>query len=167
MVSTTPSTRSKTLKATLNAMSDAAKIHRQFSVGKPMNSMRNAREAVWMAKALNQQLRLEMTKAGLLPEDVFVHLAYMTPDLTILSTLQFITGQEEIIYEELTGAGKCAIMVGLIFGIRERDPNVLKKLNREDEGVWLLGQKPFFTAEPVRSALSQRIAEGDTLQIRV
>jgi hypothetical protein len=158
------SNRSKALKATLSSMSKAAKIHRQFSVGRHMNEMRTAREAIWMAKALDQQIKAEMVSEKLSPEDTSVLLCYMTPDLAILSTLPFRAGQEEKIYAELTGPGKCAIMVGLIFGIHERDPKVTAKFSDPD-GVWLLGQKPFLNTDLVRTALSQRIAEGDSLQV--
>jgi hypothetical protein len=167
MVTAAPSARAKTLKATLNDMSKAAKIHRKFSAGRPMNELQTAREALWIAKAFDQQLKAEMAEQGLQPDDTRVLLCYMTPDLVILSTLAFKAGREEEIYSVLTGPGKCAVMVGLIFGIHERDPKVTSKPKFKDpDGVWLLGQKAFLNTEIVRSALLQRIVqEGDSLQI--
>ena|ERR1700677_1351481 len=146
-------------KRAFDKMTKAQKIRRAVLSGPVKSELRNAREAIWAAKALDQHLR----DNDLPPEDISVQLAYMTPDLTILSTLRFKPGKEEEIYAELTGPGKCAVMVGLIFGIRERDPEVLKKFENQD--VWVLGAKRFLDTELVRAALEQRIAEGNSLQV--
>ena len=101
-----------------------------------------------MARALAAQIEL----AGIKPTDFYVHIAYMTPDLSFLHTHKFERGLEATIQENLSGPGKCCIVVGLIFGIR--DP--------EHGGNWLFGARPFLNTPLVIMALKQRLEETTT-----
>jgi hypothetical protein len=145
--------RAAALNKTVEKMSAAAKVQRRFSAGRPMNELRTIQESIWMAKSLDQQLRDAMKNEGLKPEDSSVLLCYLTPDLSMLFTEPYVDGQEHSLHAKL--AGRCCIMVGLIFGVRERDPRVLK--TRGNDNLWILGAKPFLTTKLVLTALKQRL----------
>jgi hypothetical protein len=89
-----------------------------------------------------------MDNAGLNhAKDFSVVIAYMTPDLSMLFTRRYEHGKESEIQADLSGPGKCCIMAGLIFGIRDHDHG----------GDWLIGGKPFLHTPLVISALKQRM----------
>ena len=143
-------------------MTDAQRVQQRIASGAFKSELRTATEAIWMAKALDQQLRDAMKLAKLEPdEDCIVHIAYMTPDLSTLSTVRFTEGKEREIHAELTGPGKCSIMAGLIFGVRERDAKKLEAFKQKpaNSSVWLLSSKPFLSTDLVHAALKQRIEE--------
>lgn len=103
-----------------------------------------------MAKALDQQIKA----SGVDAQDRRVYVAYMTPDLSVLSTLPFTEGQEAAILATLTAPGACCIMVGLIFALRDT----------EHGGDWLFAQKPFLVTPNVVMALEQRVQIGTELE---
>ena len=132
-------------------MTAAQKIHRALQSGPIKTELRTVQESIHIARALSAKARVEMDVKGLSHEkDFSVHIAYMTPDLSFLSTRRYEAGKEAAIYSDLAGPGKCCIVVGLVFGIRDR----------EHGGDWLLGARPFLNTPLVLMALKQRIEEN-------
>jgi hypothetical protein len=134
-------------KATAEKMSRAAKVQMRFSSGPRMNELRTVQEAILLANSLDRQLKDAMRSEGLKPEDSSVIIAYMTPDLSMLFTEPYVSGKEREIQAKL--AEQCCIMVGLIFGVRDRE--------EKDPDTWILGAKPFLSTKLVLTALSERL----------
>jgi hypothetical protein len=133
-----------------DGMTRVQKISRALRSGAIKSELRTAREAIWMAKGLDQQIQA----AGVDAKDRHVYIAYMTPDLSVLSTLPFIEGNEPSILKTLTAPGACCIMVGLVYAMRDR----------EREGQWLFAPKPFLATPNVVAALNQRAEVGHELE---
>jgi hypothetical protein len=133
-------------KIAAEKMTKIENISRAMRSGMIKSELRTAQESIWMAKATDQQ----MQTAGVDPKDRRVYIAYMTPDLTVLSTLRFVEGQETALYSTLTAPGTCCIFVGLIFAMRDHEHN----------GDWLFAHKPFLLTPNVTLALKQRMADG-------
>lgn len=131
-------------------MTQVEKISRALRSGQIKSELRTAQDAIWMAKALDQQMK----SAGVDQKDRRVYVAYMTPDLSILSTLPFREGQEQAVLKTLTAPGSCCIMAGLIFAMRDK----------EHGGDWLFAHKPFLYTPLVATALKQRIDDGAGLE---
>ena len=144
-------------RAAAEKMTAAQRVQQRIASGTFKSELRTATEAIWMAKALDAQLRQAMKEAGLDAKDCGVYIAYMTPDLVTLSTVPFREGMEQQINDALVGPGKCGIMVGLIFTITERDREKLKRIPEDKVGTYL-GAKPFLMTERIREALRMRIA---------
>lgn len=130
-------------------MTRVQKIHRALQSGRLKSELRTVQEAVHAARALTMQIEAEGLK---LNEDFFVHIAYLTPDLSMLFTRRYIPGQESTIHSELAGPGSCCIMAGLVFGIRDN----------ERGGDFLIGARPFLETPLVLTALRQRMEEKTT-----
>jgi hypothetical protein len=131
-------------------MTKVQKISRALRSGAIKSELRTAQDAIWMAKALDQQIKA----AGLGDNDRHVYIAYMTPDLAVLSTLPFVEGREQEILKLLTGPGTCSIMVGLVYAMRDD----------EHGGDWLFAHKPFLATPNVVAALDQRAEAGPGLE---
>lgn len=159
MVSTRDTKSVSRQRAAAEKMTAAQKVQQRIASGAFKSELRTATEAIWMAKALDAQLRQAMMDAGLDPKDCLVHIAYMTPDLATLSTVRFTEGMEQQINDALVGPGKCSIMVGLIFAIGERDAEKLREAGvPKDKMATYLSAKPFLLTERVREALKMRIS---------
>ena len=133
--------RQKALQATKDAMTTAKKIHHSFVAGKPpQTELRSANDAVRAAQVLHRGLQAAMSERGLDPNDVRVAIAFCDTGLTLAVMQKFIPGQEKFVTESL--ADQPAIMLGLIFGIvdREEDPN--------GDVLWA-GMKPFIFSRQV------------------
>ena len=137
-------------KVAAEKMTRVENISRALRSGPLKSELRTAQEAIWMAKALDQQIKV----AGLDAKDRHVYVAYMTPDLSVLSTLRFVEGQEPAMLKTLTAPGACCIMVGLIFAMRDK----------EHDGDWLFAHRPFLVTPNVLMALNQRIEGGAGLE---
>jgi len=140
-------------------MTPAERIAKRFSGGRPMNELRTAKEAIWTAAALKQQLGAALEEEGLNPEDCTVHIAALTPDLSMLLTHKFTDGTTEgmeKLHARVTSV--CSIMVGLIFAIEETDAAAIKKFGRKHK---VLGAKPFLNTKVVSEALQHRIDSDD------
>jgi hypothetical protein len=125
-------------------MSEAQRVHHQLRSGPIRSELRNAREAIQIAGAFYRQAAEQMKARKLDPKDLFVHISYLSPDLTVLSTLAFEPGKESQLYEKLSTG--CSIMAGLIYAIRDAE-----------RGSILVGAKPFVDTPLVREALKQRV----------
>jgi hypothetical protein len=145
--------RARALRETIGRMSTAARVHKHFAGGRPTNELRTVQEAIWVAKALDRQLRDSMAANGLNPDDSRVLVCYLTPDLSMLFTEPFFAGKEQALHAKL--ASTCCIMAGLIYVVRERDPKVLKEHGNDD--LCLMGTKPFLNTKLVNAALNERI----------
>ena len=153
--------RAAALRRTVENMTKAEKVQRRFSAGRPTNELRTAQEAIWMARALKHQLHDAMKEEGLSPDDCYVHIAALTPDLSMLLTHRFVDGNEEEI-KALHGkvTSVCSIMVGLIFAIEEREPKAIKQFGGPHK---VLGAKAFLNTKLVADALSQRILTEENM----
>lgn len=145
--------RAKALRETVRKMTTAARVAQRFAGGRPSNELRTVQEAIWMAKAMDRQLRESMKANGLDPDDSRILICYLTPDLSMLFTEPFVEGQEQALHSKL--ASQCCIMAGLIYVIVERDPKVLKERGTDD--VTIMGAKPFLNTKLVLTALRERI----------
>jgi hypothetical protein len=138
-------------------MTPVQKISRALQSGPVKSELRTVQEAIHLARALSSQAKSMMdgTKGADHAKDFGVHIAYMTPDLSVLHTLKYEAGQEAAIQAELSGgSGKCCIMVGLVFGMRDHSKG----------GMWYFGGRPFLNTELVRMALAQRMQESGAAQ---
>lgn len=129
-------------------MTEAQKLQQQLASGPIRSELRNAREAVQIAGAFYRQATEAMKSKGLDPEKgFFLHISYLSPDLTVLSTRMYEPGKESQLYEALSVGG--AIMAGLIFGIVDTETKTLR-----------VSAKPFVDTPLVREALKQRVTSG-------
>jgi hypothetical protein len=153
--------RAAVLRKTVQSMTTAERVQRRFSAGRPMNELKTAQEALWMAQGLKQQLRDALKEEGLNPEDCEVHIAALTPDLGMLLTYRFTEGDAEKMRElhaKMTGV--CSIMVGLIFAVRDHDPKRIKEFGG---AAMIMGAKPFLNTKVVVDALSHRLHTEENL----
>jgi hypothetical protein len=126
-------------------MTRVQKLTRVLQCGQLKSELRTVQEAIHMARGLYTQIESE----GLKPQnDEFaVHIAYMTPDLSMLFTRRFKPGKDEAAQIQADLASKCCIMVGLIFGMKDPD----------HDNEWLIGARPFLNTPLVVMALQQRV----------
>ena len=160
---TAKANRREALRKTVEDMTAAERIVRRFSAGRPMNELRTAQEAIWMASALQHELGEALKAEGLNPEDCYVHIAALTPDLGYLITHKFGSGDAETmkaLHGKITSV--CSTLVGLIFGVREHDREAIKKHGGRH---FVLGAKQFLATKLVAEALEHRIQSDETLQI--
>jgi hypothetical protein len=122
-------------------MSDVQRLHRALLSGRLKMELRTVSESIHAARALYTQI-----KAHLEPKDFHVHIAYMTPDLSMLSTHPFVPGEEATIQAELSGM--CCIMVGLAFALRDWT-------NKN----WIVGARPFLDTPLVHLAFKHWLQE--------
>jgi hypothetical protein len=120
------------------------RLHRALQSGPLKSDLRTVSESIHAARALYKQIEME----GIDPKDFWVHVAYLTPDLSALFTQTFTPGQEAAIQSELSGQGRCCIVVGLAFGIRDWE-----------RGNWLLGARPFLRTPLVLMAFDNWMEE--------
>lgn len=142
-------------------MTPAQRICRALQSGPVKSELRTVQEAIHLARAFNTQAKSAMDAAKAEgatldhAEDFGVSIAYMTPDLSVLHTLKFEVGQEAVIQAELSGgSGRCCIMVGLVFDVRDHAKG----------GGWLHGARPFLTTPLVLMALRQRMEESSPIR---
>src|SRR5215831_18513520 len=103
-------------KLAADNMTRVQKIVRALQSGRVKSELRTAQEAIHAARALAMQIGAE---GFTLNENFFVHIAYLTPDLSMLFTRRYVKDAEQEIYAELAGPGSCCIMAGLLFGIKD------------------------------------------------
>jgi len=145
-------------KLAAEKMTPVQRLARALQSGQLKSELRTMPEAIHMAHALAMQIgnALKMPeyanefKKPTYAEHYHVAIAYMTPDLSMLSTWPYEPGKEAEIQQQLSGPGKCCIPVGLFFGIR--DP-------KQGAG-WLSGARPFLNTPLVIMALKQRLEEN-------
>lgn len=145
-------------KIAADKMTPAQRICRALQSGAVRSELRTVQEAIHLARALSSQAKSAMGAVEGMnhAEDFIVHLAYMTPDLSVLHTLKFEVGQEAAIQAELSGgSGKCCIMVGLIFGMRDTAQG----------GGWRIGARPFLTTPLVLMALKQTMENSSLAEL--
>jgi hypothetical protein len=159
--STKEDRRAAVLRKTVQSMTTAERVQRRFSAGRPTNELKTAQEALWMAHGLKQQLGEALKDEGLSPEDCEIHIAALTPDLSMLLTYRFTEGDAEKMRElhaKITSV--CSIPVGLIFGVREHDSKAVKEFGGPH---MILGAKPFLNTKLVADALNHRIKSEENL----
>jgi hypothetical protein len=136
-------------------MTPVQRIARALQSGPIKSELRTVQETIHLARALDTQAKHMMDGVKGLDhaKDFGVQIAYMTPDLSVLHTLKYEAGREAAIQAELSGgSGRCCIMVGLVFGMRDSD------------GTWYHGGRRFLDTELVRMALAQRMQESSAAQ---
>jgi hypothetical protein len=127
-------------------MSPVQKLHRSLQSGQLKSELHTVSEAIHAARALHTQIvSADILKA----KDFAVHIAYLTPDLSVLSTRPYVPGQEAAIQAELTKPGMCCIVVALTFGLRDWE-----------KGNWLLGSRVLLRTALVERALQQWMQEA-------
>ncbi len=126
-------------------MTEVQRLHQSLTSGRPAKSeLRTVSEAIHAARGLYKQIEV----GGVASKDFWVHIAYMTPDLSSLFTQPFTPGQEAAIQAELSGPEMCCIVVGLVFGLRDWE--------RKN---WVLGARPFLSTPLVHTAFEQWLQE--------
>ncbi len=130
-------------KLAAEGMSKVQRLSRALQSGALKSELRTASESIHAARALYKQIEA----AGIAPKDFHVHIAYLTPDLSVLSTQPFEPGYEALIQAALSGS-TCAINVGLVFSIRDWE--------RENT---VAGARPFLDTPLVRKAFEAWIQE--------
>ena len=123
-------------------MTKVQRLHRALQSGPLKSELRTAFESIHAARALYEQIE----RAGIAADDYNVHVAYVTPDLSALFTVPFMPGQEAAIQAELSGPGRCAIIVGLTFSLRDWDA-----------GNWSVGVRPFLKTPLVEMAFENLV----------
>src|ERR1035437_2626907 len=117
-------------KIAADNMTPVMKLARALQSGQLKSELRTTQEAIHAATALTKQI--EAAELGLTYEkDFLVHIAYLTPDLSMLFTAKFEPGKQAAIQAKLSG--QCCYMAGLVFGIRDKDHG----------GDWAFGARPF------------------------
>jgi hypothetical protein len=144
-------------KVAAEKMTPIQNLVRALQSGRLKSELRTVQEAIHAAHALAMQIESVSENYGLSKTygaDFHVAIAYMTPDLSSLSTWPYEPGKEADIQKRLSASGTCCIPVGLVFGIRDR----------KQGGGWLSGARPFLETPLVRMALQQRL-ERNTIGI--
>jgi ribosomal protein L22 len=140
---TSKQNRQKALQATKDAMTKAKKIQHTFIAGKkPAAELKSPGEAIRAASVLYRGLQDAMTEKGLDPQDVRVAICFCDTGLTLAVMQRFIPGPEgeKAIAESL--ASQPAIMLGLVFGIVDREEDAAGNV------VWA-GMKEFLSTKQV------------------
>jgi hypothetical protein len=127
-------------------MTRAQRLHRAILSGALKSELRTAQDAIHAARALALQISAE---GFALNDNFFVHIAYLTPDLSMLFTRRYVKDKEAEIYAELAGPGSCSIMAGLFFGI----------IDPERNGEWVVGARQFLNTPLVTTAF-KHLAEN-------
>ena len=128
-------------------MTKTQKLARALQSGQLKSELRTVQESIHLARGLYTQIESEGFKHN---ENFWVHIAYMTPDLSMLFTRKFEPGEKEAAKIQADLSGECCIVVGLVFGIIDPD-------NEDDSS---LGVRPFLNTDLVRMALKQRVESG-------
>lgn len=149
MVSARTETKSRQQKAADN-MTRVKKVVRALGSGQLKSELRTVQEAIHLARGLFMNIESHGFKAD--KEEFAVHIAYMTPDLSMLFTRKFEPGDKAAAKIQADLSGQCCIMVGLLFGIRDPD---------HDDDAWI-GARPFLSTPLVLMALKQRV-ESDSI----
>lgn len=147
-------------------MTTVQQICRAVQSGPIKSELRTVSEAIHAARALKMQIENMMLDPKRITPDLAKHhaygtdyhvaIAYMTPDLSMLSTWPYEPGKEAEIHAKLSSTGSCCIMVGLVFGMRDL----------ERGGAFYYGGRPFLNTPLVREALAQRMQESSAEQFR-
>jgi hypothetical protein len=150
MVLTAEESKAKRLAGMKRANQDMTlveRIHRSLINGRPPASeLRTPLAAVTAARVLYDDLKKRMDAEELKPEpgDWSVTVAYVTPDLSVLGhTPLFAPGEEASLMRHADGN----IMLGLIFGMVDRDPHAKDRI--------VTGARPFFTTKQTEGLLSE------------
>ncbi len=120
------------------------KLHRALQSGRVKMDLRTVQEAVHAARSLYSRIKDE----GIEAKDYHVKIAYMTPDLSMLSTRSYLPGEDALIQAELSAPGMCCIMVGTAFALRDWETK-----------NWFVGYRPFLSTPLVDRAFDQWLAE--------
>jgi hypothetical protein len=118
-------------------MTKVKMLQQRLSSGAVKSDLRSVSEGIHAARALYKQIEV----SGMPAKDFWVHIAYLTPDLSVLSTQPFEPGKEAAIQAELSGQGMFCIVVGLVFGLRDWE-------NKH----WTLGSRIFLRTPLVNAA---------------
>jgi hypothetical protein len=133
-------------------MTKAQNVGRKILSGALKSELRTAQDAIHAARALALQIGSE---GFVLNENFFVHICYLTPDLSMLYTRRYVAGKEAAIYSELAGPGSCSIMAGLFFGI----------IDPERDGEWVVGARQFLNTPLVTTAFKQLAENKDAIGV--
>jgi len=123
-------------------MSKAERLQHALQSGVLKSELRTASEAIHAARALHMRIKTE----GFADQDIKVSVAYLTPDLSALSTEAFEWGHEAALHTALSSV--CPIVVGLTFGIRD-----MERRN------WIVGARPFLNTPLVNAAFKAWLEE--------
>jgi hypothetical protein len=123
-------------------MSKVQQLSRALQSGQLKRELRTIPESIHGARALYRQIELE----GIAPKDFHVRIAFLTPDLSTLSTHAFKPGLEDAAQTELSA--QCGIMVGLVFAIRD-----LAKEN------WSVGYRVFLSTPLIIQAFENYLSD--------
>lgn len=129
-------------------MTDAQRLQQRLSSGALKSELRTVSESIHAARAMYKQIESD----GMDAKDFFVHIGYLTPDLSALFTEPYVPGKESEIQAALSG--QCCIVVGVVFGIRD-----WKVKN------WLLGARPFLRTQLVTAAFQNWLDETFALNL--
>jgi hypothetical protein len=140
MVKTVPSPQ----KMRAAGMSKVQNLHRALQSGRLKMELRTVPEAIHAARSLYTRIISE----GVDTKDCHVRIAYLTPDLSSLSTRSYTPGEESKIQAELSAQGMCCIMVGTTFALRDWE-----KKN------WVVGCRPFLDTPLVEGAFKNWLEE--------
>jgi hypothetical protein len=139
-------------KLAADNMTRVGKLMRALQSGQLKSELRTVQEAIHLARALFMHIESQGFKSE--EEQFAVHIAYMTPDLSMLFTRKFEPGDKAAATIQADLSGQCCIMVGLIFGI----------VDPENHDSALGGARPFLNTPLVMMALKQRL-ESDSIGI--
>jgi hypothetical protein len=131
-----PVTESRQKVAAQN-MSRVQKLNRALQSGRLKMDLRTVSEAIHAARGIHSQIKDE----GIEAKDYHVKIAFLTPDLSMLSTHSYVPGEDAEIQAALSG--QCCIMVGTCFAIRDWE-----KKN------WVVGYRPFLSTQLVDRAFA-------------
>jgi len=142
----TPQSRQKIAAENMSAVQ---KIHRALRSGPPSNELRTAAESVTSARVLFREIQNSMLAKGLQPEqgDWAVHVAYVSTDLSLTFTQQYVPGSEPDLLKHLTD--QPVILIGLIFAMRDKDA----------QGALVVGVKPFLDTKQTSAWLREKADE--------
>lgn len=152
MVKTQQSEQKSRQKQAAENMTRVGKLMRALQSGQLKSELRTVQEAIHLARALFMHIESQGFKSE--EEQFAVHIAYMTPDLSMLFTRKFEPGDKAAATIQADLSGQCCIMVGLIFGIIDPD-------NHDNA---LGGARPFLNTPLVMMALKQRL-ESDSIRL--
>ena len=150
MVPARTETKSRQKLAAEN-MTRVQKVVRALQSGQFKSELRTVQEAIHLARGFFTNIESQGFKPD---KDFAVHIAYMTPDLSMLFTRKFEPGDKAAAKIQADLSAQCCIMVGILFGIIDPD-------NDDDA---LIGARPFLDTPLVVTALKQRV-ESDSIGI--
>jgi hypothetical protein len=146
MVLTVAERKAKRL-AGVEAMTAVQRVHRSFVNGRPpAGELKTPTAAVTAARTLYRELEARMVAEKLKPKagDWCVSIGYVSPDLSVLGFSQlFAPGKEAELMKLLDGQ----IMLGLIFGMKDKDPKAKEKI--------VVDARPFFLTKQSEAWLEE------------